>query len=101
MTADLALFDLLEGRFPLYDVAGEVRDGRQLLRNTLTILAGRPMRPMPPSPPAPWIEEPIWPPAQSPFSQRQQELRKLGHTPDAMAASVRGQREHPVPGEVV
>jgi dihydroorotase len=88
MTADMALFELLEGRFPLYDAPGEVREARQLLRNTLTIVAGRPMRPMPASPPAPWIEEPTWPADQSPFSRRQRELRELGHTPDAMAASV-------------
>jgi dihydroorotase len=88
MTADMALFELLEGRFPLYDAPGEVREARQLLRNTLTIVAGRPMRPMPASPPAPWIEEPTWPADQSPFSRRQRELRELRHTPDAMAASV-------------
>jgi dihydroorotase len=93
MTADIALFELLEGSFPLYDAPGEVREARRLLRNTLTILAGRPMRPMPPSPPAPWIEEPTWPPDQSPFSRRQRELRELGHTPDAMAASVDGERD--------
>ena len=85
--ADIALFRLHEGRFPLYDIAGEMREARELLVNTLTIVGGRPLEPLPPDPPAPWVEEPIWPAAQQPFTQRQGLWRELGHTPAAMAAA--------------
>jgi dihydroorotase len=41
--ADLVLFRLLEGRFPLYDQTETVREARHLLFNTLTIVGGRPL----------------------------------------------------------
>src|SRR5262249_51101697 len=84
--ADIALFRLFEGRFPLYDIWGEMREARRLLASTLTIKGGRPLRKLPPDPPAPWAEHPIWPPAQIPFTERQQALRDRGHTPGAMRA---------------
>jgi dihydroorotase len=85
--ADVALFRLLPGRFPLYDISGAVREARNLLVNTLTVVAGAPLEPLPPDPPAPWAEEPIWPAAQQPFTERQAKLRELGHTPAAMRAA--------------
>jgi dihydroorotase len=54
--ADVALFRLDRGRFPLYDVHLAVREGTAMLRNTLTLIDGRPLPPLPPAPPAPWIE---------------------------------------------
>jgi dihydroorotase len=85
--ADVALFRLLRGDFPLVDIAGNVRHGRELLRNTLTIVGGRPLDPLPAARPAPWAEDPVWPPEQQPFTAKQRELRELGRTPDAMATA--------------
>ena len=85
--ADIALFRLHRGRFPLYDISGAMREGRELLANTLTIVDGRPLERMQPEPPAPWAEDPIWPHAQQAFTQQQKRLRELGHTPMAMAAA--------------
>lgn len=53
--ADVGLFAREEGRFPLTDVHGDVREGHERLRNTLTIVGGRELavRPMPAPPP--WI----------------------------------------------
>jgi len=65
---DVALFRLLDGTFPLYDIWGEMREARQLLVNTLTIVGGRTLERLPPQAPAPWAEHPIWPPAQIPFT---------------------------------
>jgi dihydroorotase len=84
--ADIALFRLLDGTFPLYDIWGETRDAKQLLVNTMTIVGGRTLERLPPQAPAPWAEHPIWPPAQIPFTERQQALRDRGHTPDALRA---------------
>lgn len=83
--ADVALFRLHDGRFPLYDISGAMREGRQLLANTLTIVGGRPLERLPAEPPAPWAQDPIWPHAQAPFTEQQKQLRELGHTPPAMA----------------
>jgi len=85
--ADIGLFTLLEGEFPLYDIAGETRVARTLLRNTLTILGGRELPRREPDPRAYWTE-PTWPEAQLIFTEKQQRLHDLGHTPDAMAAGV-------------
>jgi dihydroorotase len=66
--ADIALFELERGRFPFYDIHGEMREGDELLRSTLTILGGRPLPHLPEPPPPPWIEPgPIWPDA---FAER-------------------------------
>jgi dihydroorotase len=83
--ADVALFRLHQGRFPLYDIAGAVREAGRLLVNTLTIVGGRPLERLAPTPPAPWAEDPIWPQAQQPFTEQQRKLRDLGHTPRSMA----------------
>jgi dihydroorotase len=84
---DIALFRLLDGAFPLYDIWGEMREAKQLLVNTLTIVGGRELERLPPQAPAPWAAHPIWPPAQIPFTERQQALRDRGHTPNAMRAA--------------
>jgi dihydroorotase len=93
--ADIARFRLLPGRFPLYDIAGGMREADRLLVNTLTIVGGRPLDPLPPEPPAPWTEDPFWPEAQVPFTERQKMFRDLGHTPTAMrlAAEANAERE--------
>ena len=38
--ADIALFDLLQGDFPFFDVALNQRNGKTLIRNVLTIVNG-------------------------------------------------------------
>jgi dihydroorotase len=73
--ADVAVFTLQDGRFPLYDIHMNEREGRQLLRNTLTILNGRRLEALPSAPPAPWIEQ----------SEHQRTLVERGHTPEAFA----------------
>jgi dihydroorotase len=85
--ADVALFRLLPGRFPLYDIWGEMREAGALLVNTLTIVAGRTFEPLPPQQPAPWAREPIWPALQKEFSDRLQGMRDRGHTPSALRAA--------------
>jgi dihydroorotase len=89
--ADVALFRLLEGSFPLQDIHGNVREARRLLRNTLTLVGGRELERLPLPPRAPWTEEPIWPDVQVPFTEKQRALHEAGRTPDAMAA-VAGER---------
>ena len=54
--ADIALFAVDEGSFPLYDFSHELRHVQRLLRNTTTIVDGRVLPPMVPEPPAPWLE---------------------------------------------
>jgi dihydroorotase len=85
--ADIAMFRLHQGRFPLYDIFGGMREAPELLRSTLTIVAGALLEPLPAEPPAPWAEDPVWPEAQQPFTDQQKRLRELGHTPEAMAAA--------------
>ncbi len=54
--ADIAMFRLERGRFPLYDTFLNMREATTVLRNTLTLVDGRPLPPLPPPPPAPWID---------------------------------------------
>jgi dihydroorotase len=53
--ADVALFRLERGPVPLYDVDLEMREGRELLRNTLTLVGGRRLPPALPEEPPPWV----------------------------------------------
>ena len=85
--ADIALFRLHAGDFPLQDIHGNVRRASRLLRNTATIVAGRRLELLPRPEGAIWTEEPIWPAAQIPFTEKQRQMRELGRTPDAMAAA--------------
>ena len=81
--ADLALFRIEQGRFPLYDIHMTMREGHQLLRNTLTILNGRPLPALADDPPAPWIE----------LTEAQRMLIERGHTPADLASSIAGVRD--------
>jgi dihydroorotase len=85
--ADVAVFRVLDGRFPLYDIWGEMREARRLLVNTLTVVGGVPLALVPPKPPAPWAQAPIWPELQKEFSDRLAAMRDRGHTPAAMRAA--------------
>lgn len=73
--ADVALFEIVRGDFPFYDVLMNQRNGSALIRNTLTLVGGRELLRQPYPPSAPWM----------PLSEDQQRLRALGHTPDRMA----------------
>jgi dihydroorotase len=75
MLADVALFRIEQGRFPLYDIHMNMRAGRELIRNTLTIQGGRVLDRHPDDPPAPWIEP----------TADQRALAEHGHTPAAFA----------------
>ena len=85
--ADVALFNIYRGDFPLQDIAGNVRHADQLLRNTATIVGGRQLDPLPPALGAPWTDEPVWPPVQHQFTEKQRQLHELGRTPEAMATA--------------
>ena len=76
--ADVALFRIDEGNFTFYDIHMNTRQGKQLIRNTLTIVNGRPMALASDPPPAPWIE----------LTEAQQNLIKLGHTPATMGKMI-------------
>lgn len=77
-SADVALFSLEEGQFPLYDAQMEQRESRQLLRNSLTIAGGQLLQHQPDPAPAPWMKT----------SRAQQDLVERGHTPAAMVQRV-------------
>lgn len=76
LLADVALWTLVDGDFPLYDVHMNERRGKQLLRNTLTLIDGRELAQVSDDPPMPWIE----------LSENQQGLIERGETPQKMAA---------------
>jgi dihydroorotase len=82
--ADIALFRLHQGSFPLYDNTGEMRTGRQLLRNVETIVGGRVLERRPMTPRAVWAEQ--WDRGGTNARMRgfQCELVAKGHTPDQM-----------------
>ncbi len=77
--ADVALFTLEKGEFPLYDVHMETRTGNELIRNTLTLVNGRELPHMPDGPMAPWMD----------LSDRQQEILDRGHDPESMVKQQR------------
>jgi dihydroorotase len=72
--ADVALFTLEKGEFPLYDVHMETRLGHELMRNTLTLVNGRELPRIPDGPMAPWME----------LNDRQRELLARGHDPESL-----------------
>ncbi|WP_046468428.1 amidohydrolase/deacetylase family metallohydrolase [Allosalinactinospora lopnorensis] len=53
--ADIAVFAVEEGRFPVVDVHGGVREAPLKLANTATYVAGRPLPPCAAEPPPPWV----------------------------------------------
>lgn len=71
--ADVALFKIIEGNFPLYDIFMNRRDAKQLVVSTQTILNGRPMKVATQDEVAPWIE----------LTEDQLALIERGHTPTA------------------
>lgn len=73
--ADVALFRVVQGEFPFYDVFMNKRTGKQLLSNTLTIVDGQELQHSPDGPTAPWID----------LSDAQRNLIEWGHTPEKMA----------------
>lgn len=75
--ADVAIFTVEAGDFPLYDVFMNKRTSKQLLRNTCTIVGGQEMVRCPDGPTAPWIE----------LSEAQRNLIQWGHTPEKMAGT--------------
>lgn len=72
--ADVALWEIAEGDFTLYDIHMQPRHGKQLLTNTLTIINGREAPRASDDAPMPWIE----------LSESQRTLIERGHTPTAM-----------------
>ncbi len=76
LLADIALWTLVDGDFPLYDVHMNERRSKQLLRNTLTLIDGRELAQVSDDPPMPWIE----------LSENQLGLIERGETPQKMAA---------------
>jgi dihydroorotase len=91
--ADLALFTVERGRFPLYDVHLNMREGTEIIRNTLTLVNGRPLPAKVPEPPAPWVE----------LTERQREfdaaLRRRSSTPPALYLKEPGSFGEAVPTE--
>ena len=82
---DVAAFRLHSGAFPFYDIDGAMREGRELdehvHRDRQAARADR-HRPSPPG-----VEHPIWPEWAQAFTDQQDTLRAVGHTPEAMAAA--------------
>ena len=76
--ADIALFTLERGAFPLYDVFFKERVSSDLIRNTLTIVNGRELPRVADGPMAPWME----------LSEGQADLVARGLTPDALVHRV-------------
>ena len=72
--ADVALFTLETGEFPLYDVHMATRTGSQLIRNTLTLVNGRELPRVPDGPMAPWMG----------LSDNQRALWERGHDPASL-----------------
>jgi predicted amidohydrolase len=82
--ADVALFKLHEGAFPLYDHTGAMRTGRQLLANVQTIVGGRVLERPAPTSRAVWAEQ--WDRGGTNRRMRefQCDLVAKGHTPAQM-----------------
>jgi dihydroorotase len=74
LMADIALFQLERGTFRYYDVKMEMREGRERLRHSLTIVGGRPLEELPEEPRAPWLADDfVWPSFQASLVKRQRE----------------------------
>jgi dihydroorotase len=83
--ADIALFHLVPGEFPLYDNVDQVRTGKHLLVNSNTIVGGRPMarRPAPSRPE--WFEAWANSGTVNHIIDFQRELARRGHGPATLA----------------
>lgn len=74
LAADIALFEMEKGAFRYYDVNMDMREGRERLKHSLTIVGGRPLEPLPEDPPPPWLSEDfVWPAFQASLVRRQRE----------------------------
>ena len=74
LMADIALFEMERGNFRYYDVKMDMREGRERLRHSLTIIGGRPLESLAEDPPAPWLSEDfVWPSFQASLVRRQRE----------------------------
>jgi dihydroorotase len=82
--ADIALFRLHQGSYPLYDNTGAMRAGQQLLRNVTTIVAGQVLERRAASPRAVWAEQWERGGTNARIRAFQCELVAKGHTPDQM-----------------
>jgi dihydroorotase len=87
--ADIALFSHERGSFPLYDIANEMRTGKDLLVNQLTLVGGRVLARRPRPPRAEWFEP--WGTGGRDVSivEFQKELERRGHVPEMMAGKRR------------
>jgi dihydroorotase len=74
--ADVALFRIEPGEFTFYDVHMNARSGKELVRNTLTIVGGRELPVTVDGAQAPWIE----------LTEAQQAMIERDHTPAALDA---------------
>ncbi|MEU7820144.1 amidohydrolase/deacetylase family metallohydrolase [Catellatospora sp. NPDC049133] len=77
--ADLAVFAVEQGRFPLADVHGQLRSAPMRLRNEATYVAGRLLPPSLPGPPPPWI--PLTAAQRDALARRDRTIRDLLTTP--------------------
>jgi dihydroorotase len=74
LMADIALFELERGAFKYYDVKMDMREGRERLRHSLTIVGGRPLEELPVEPPPPWLADDfVWPSFQASLVKQQRE----------------------------
>jgi dihydroorotase len=74
LMADIALFELEHGTYRYYDVKMNMREGRDRLRHSLTIIGGRPLETLPDEPPPPWLAEDfVWPSFQASLVKLQRE----------------------------
>jgi len=72
LMADIALFELEQGKFRYYDVQMDSREGPERLRHWMTIIGGRPLEEMPAEPPAPWLADDfVWPSFQAGLVRKQ------------------------------
>ncbi|GAB4047168.1 amidohydrolase/deacetylase family metallohydrolase [Catellatospora paridis] len=77
--ADLAVFAMERGGFPLADVHGQIRSAPLRLRNEATYVAGRLLPPSLPAPPPPWI--PLTAAQRDALTRRDRMVRDLLTTP--------------------
>jgi dihydroorotase len=82
--ADIGIFRLHSGEFPLYDNTGAVRQSRQLLRNAVTIVGGRVLERQAPLRRAVWTERWDRGGLNARVRDFQNELVRRGHVPDLM-----------------
>lgn len=73
--ADLAVFTVQEGDFPLADVHGQIRSAPLRLRNEATYVAGRLLPPSLPAPPPPWV--PLTHAQRDALARRERSVRDL------------------------